>query len=386
MIRGIENAGDLQDWARSPLPSRPFVGPPRDLPGPQVGALDSRVQPQGVMSPQFSRGGALMQAVLPALAGALAGPAGAVAGLMFGVGSAAQRYRLAKDPLAQAQYAQALAEAQAAERAAQFAAANPGALLDPREPADVASFRYYMSLPPEQQAIWDRMNGKQGQNQQARPLTPQQREEFGIPDGVSAVIQPTGQVSILNRPPAPVAPPRYTPPPGFAPVDPSNPMAGLQPIPGGPQDPNATLRPSPQQAAADIAADKDRTEKARAWEAFKISLQGVEKGMAQSETGPIVGRIPAFTSEQQIAEGATATLAPILKQLFRSAGEGVFTDKDQELLMQMAPTRKDLPDARAWKLRQIAAIVAAKMGIPQSEAESLFGTQRPPLEEIFGYE
>jgi hypothetical protein len=55
-------------------------------------------------------------------------------------------------------------------------------------------------------------------------------------------------------------------------------------------------------------------------------------------------------------------MAPVLKQLFRAAGEGVFTDKDQELLIQMIPTRETNPEARKAMLDNIDAIVRAKLG------------------------
>lgn len=87
-------------------------------------------------------------------------------------------------------------------------------------------------------------------------------------------------------------------------------------------------------------------------------------------TGPVAGRIPAFTERQQIAEGAQARMAPILKGLFRTAGEGTFTDKDQELLMAMVPTRTDLPGAVDAKIAGIDAIIQAKLQQTPTQAES----------------
>ena len=90
--------------------------------------------------------------------------------------------------------------------------------------------------------------------------------------------------------------------------------------------------------------------------------KGLEEGLGNSETGPLAGRIPAFTTEQQVAEGAVAATAPILKQIFRAAGEGTFTDKDQELLLQMVPTRLDTPEARKAKIENLDRIIRAKLG------------------------
>lgn len=95
---------------------------------------------------------------------------------------------------------------------------------------------------------------------------------------------------------------------------------------------------------------------------YETAMSGLIEGLGETVTGPIVGRLPAFTANQQIAEGAVAAMAPILKQMFRSAGEGTFTDKDQELLLDMVPTRKDEPEARQSKINNIDAIIRAKLG------------------------
>ena len=56
-------------------------------------------------------------------------------------------------------------------------------------------------------------------------------------------------------------------------------------------------------------------------------------------------------------------MAPVLKQLFRVAGEGVFTDRDQALLLAMIPTRATRPEARNKQIQNIDNIVKAKLGI-----------------------
>lgn len=72
---------------------------------------------------------------------------------------------------------------------------------------------------------------------------------------------------------------------------------------------------------------------------FEYGLSNLEESLAGTTTGKLAGYLPAITASQQKADQAVAMLAPILKQTFRAAGEGVFTDKDQELLMAMIPTR-----------------------------------------------
>jgi hypothetical protein len=96
--------------------------------------------------------------------------------------------------------------------------------------------------------------------------------------------------------------------------------------------------------------------------AYVEARNGLLSGLGASETGPLMGRLPAVTTEQQVAEGGVAAMAPVLKQLFRSAGEGVFTDRDQALLMDMIPKRTDSPEARRDKMANIDRIVSAKLG------------------------
>jgi hypothetical protein len=106
----------------------------------------------------------------------------------------------------------------------------------------------------------------------------------------------------------------------------------------------------------------------RAFDVYQTAITGLSSGLKGTNTGPIAGRMPAWTSGQQIADGTIAAMAPVLKQLFRGSGEGTFTDKDQELLMEMLPTRKDEPEARKAKLANIDAIVKAKLGIATTQA------------------
>lgn len=107
----------------------------------------------------------------------------------------------------------------------------------------------------------------------------------------------------------------------------------------------------------------------RTFDAFTKAIGNVEASFAKTDTGPVVGLLPAYTENQQIAEGAVAAMAPILKQLFRSAGEGVFTDRDQQLLLDMAPKRTDRPGAAAAKIQAIKDIVAAKLGATTTAAQ-----------------
>lgn len=115
---------------------------------------------------------------------------------------------------------------------------------------------------------------------------------------------------------------------------------------------------------------------------YKAARDTLLTDLAATSTGPLVGRLPAVTEAQQIAQGAQARMAPILKGLFRTAGEGTFTDKDQELLMAMVPTRTDLPNAVKAKIAGIDAIIEAKLqqgGQPeQADAPPVEGARKAP--------
>lgn len=111
------------------------------------------------------------------------------------------------------------------------------------------------------------------------------------------------------------------------------------------------------------AMGRDRDNNA-SFNLYQTAFSGLSTALGQTSTGPAFGLLPALTSKQQIAEGAVAAVAPILKQMFRTAGEGTFTDQDQKLLMQMVPTRSDTPEARASKMQNIDAIVRAKFNQP----------------------
>lgn len=134
----------------------------------------------------------------------------------------------------------------------------------------------------------------------------------------------------------------------------------------------ATLRG--QQATADKAgAERDAAAQAKArevenvWNMYQSARAGMLAGLERTETGPIIGRMTAITAGQQTAEGGVAAMAPVLKQLFRVSGEGVFTDRDQALLLDMVPKRTDLPEARAQKIQNIDAIVRAKLGMSDAQ-------------------
>jgi hypothetical protein len=141
-----------------------------------------------------------------------------------------------------------------------------------------------------------------------------------------------------------------------------------------------------REAQSDLVQDKANVKQRgveqqnqRAYSVYQAGISGLTKGLGGSVTGPIAGRMPAFTAKQQIAQGSVAAMAPVLKQLFRSSGEGTFTDRDQDLLLEMVPSRTDEPEAIDAKLKNIDNIVRAKLGIPPAEQPQSPSTQALPV-------
>jgi hypothetical protein len=109
-----------------------------------------------------------------------------------------------------------------------------------------------------------------------------------------------------------------------------------------------------EMAAAQVKNDKT-------WNIWQTAISGLEESLGNTATGKIVGLLPAITSNQQIAEQAISIMAPVLKNIFRESGEGVFTDKDQQILIDMIPDRTANPETIAYAIKMINDIVAAKL-------------------------
>lgn len=123
------------------------------------------------------------------------------------------------------------------------------------------------------------------------------------------------------------------------------------------------------QAEADSLAEKKSND--AAWKVYELGLTNLADSLGKTATGPGIGLLPALTSEAQTADGAVALMAPLLKQIFRTSGEGTFTDQDQKMLMAMVPTRSDSPEARKSKLSAIDSVIRAKL--KQGESTTTVG-------------
>lgn len=128
------------------------------------------------------------------------------------------------------------------------------------------------------------------------------------------------------------------------------------------------------------AAETERSN-AAAYSTYETGMRGLADSLGATTTGPVAGLLPAFSDEARIAEGAIAAMAPILKQMFRSAGEGTFTDNDQKLLMDMIPTRQDRPAVQRAKFSNIDSIVRAKLGVGAEPAQQSPAPQQAPQQE-----
>lgn len=114
-------------------------------------------------------------------------------------------------------------------------------------------------------------------------------------------------------------------------------------------------------ADEEIASAKKIAERESGMRMFEFGLANLEERLLGTTTGKIAGLFPAMTENQQLADQAVNLMAPILKQTFRAAGEGVFTDKDQELLLGMLPNRGTSPAAIQQAIQSIQMLVELKL-------------------------
>jgi hypothetical protein len=196
------------------------------------------------------------------------------------------------------------------------------ASAQPQSPSAIQEYEYFNKLTPEEQ--------KRFLSLQRSPVVPQVVSVNGVP---TLVDRTTGT---------------------------ANPLSSLS------SETDAARRMKEAEAVGKSTGEIVGTRSAKAptaYATYQAGVKSLENAMSQTTTNPVAGRMPALTASQQAAEGAEATMAPVLKDLFRSAGEGTFTDADQALLMKMVPTRKDHPEARKAKLEMIDGIVRAKLGV-----------------------
>jgi hypothetical protein len=142
---------------------------------------------------------------------------------------------------------------------------------------------------------------------------------------------------------------------------------------------SAQLKLEPEVKAAVVAAvgqakeTLKQTERERsndvAFNVYETAIANLTTALGGTITGPGAGFIPAITSSAQIANASVAMMAPVLKGIFRGAGEGTFTDQDQKLLLGLVPDRNTSPDAIVAQLTAIDALVRAKLERPAEQPQ-----------------
>tara|TARA_R110000868_G_scaffold289791_1_gene550055 strand:+ start:224 stop:1561 length:1338 start_codon:yes stop_codon:yes gene_type:complete len=117
-------------------------------------------------------------------------------------------------------------------------------------------------------------------------------------------------------------------------------------------------------AKAIVEADEGRRDNGKALRAYEAGIGSLSTALGNTYTGVGGDLVAALTVEGQIANASIALMAPILKDIFRGAGEGTFTKDDQEILMAMLPTLNMRPGARAAALKAVDTVVRAKLSVP----------------------
>ncbi len=127
------------------------------------------------------------------------------------------------------------------------------------------------------------------------------------------------------------------------------------------------VKSAEEQAKRISAQTAEKRSSRKALEVYEGAFKNLADSLGQTFTGPGVGLIPAITADAQTAQASIAAMAPILKEIFRVAGEGTFTDKDQELLLGMIPDRSVHPEARKAILSNIDSIIRSRLGAATPE-------------------
>lgn len=109
---------------------------------------------------------------------------------------------------------------------------------------------------------------------------------------------------------------------------------------------------------------QEQVMKNRTWNLWTNAARELEQDLLGTSTGFGFGMVPAMFESQQLADAAVSRMAPILKNIFRESGEGVFTDQDQALLLGMIPDRGTSPAAVRKIMQSINMMVALKLNQP----------------------
>lgn len=136
-----------------------------------------------------------------------------------------------------------------------------------------------------------------------------------------------------------------------------------------------------ERVKADFSTQADDRKRASALAVYETSMAGVMEAFGMGNSGPWIGMLPALSQDQKKLEGSIAALAPTLKNVFREAGEGTFTNDDQRLLNEMAPKRTDQPDVAMWKAQNLDNIVRMKLNGQPVDVESYYKEYQARFQE-----
>ena len=198
------------------------------------------------------------------------------------------------------------------------------------------------------------------QKPEASPSS-QREYEFALTQGYQGsytdFLDKKKQGTTINMPPS--IPAGYV-----AEYDDSGRFAGMKPATGGPVERELL--------------EKEQKKKT-SFEMYETGINGLSQSLAGTATGSIAGLFPAITTNQQTSDAAIAAMAPIMKAMFREAGEGNFTDQDQQALLAMLPDRSFTPEARTYQLKLIDSIIRTKLGMPIVDyKDNSQGNNNPP--------
>jgi hypothetical protein len=124
-----------------------------------------------------------------------------------------------------------------------------------------------------------------------------------------------------------------------------------------------------KRAEAGVKSEVEAAERTRlnniTYTAWENGITELGRALGQTNTGPGLGWLPAISENQQKADQALASMAPLLKEVFRQAGEGTFTKDDQQILLDMLPDRGSHSGVIQYAINNINNIVRTKLGIQQ---------------------
>ena len=125
----------------------------------------------------------------------------------------------------------------------------------------------------------------------------------------------------------------------------------------------------------EIKAGVIEKDQQRTFSAYRTAMDNVLSAAGNTDTGPLIGRLPALSTNQQLLQGAIDILKAQLKAIIRIAGEGNWSDKDQQMVDNMALSRTDTAEAFQLKAAQLDAYLMARLGIGLN-----YGGQEEPVQ------